>query len=273
MKLLKTITAFIALVSLQIAAAQWLNVPPTVEARMMMVVGGGVPVVASFCDDCSGDLKFSAHFENSDTITTGTPCGCVDSSGDTTWTLTATDPSYSATAQDGSYSLYSDGGSGKFATLTVASNDIVASNEGKITFYVRLAEDFDSGGEPTHFVYIENVAASDYISIRGYRIGGTANEIEIKYDRNGEGGSNAITSGANLQLDTWYLVTALWKYNGTPNTLSINANTVTATSSTGLPAWAAGPDLLKLFQAKVAQEAPQRNAYIDNLKIYATSGL
>lgn len=44
MKLLKASIAFIALVSLQIAAAQWLHVPPPVEARGLMMVGGGVPV-------------------------------------------------------------------------------------------------------------------------------------------------------------------------------------------------------------------------------------
>lgn len=46
MKLLKILTAFATLVALQIAAAQWLNVPPPVEARGLMMVGGGVPVVA-----------------------------------------------------------------------------------------------------------------------------------------------------------------------------------------------------------------------------------
>ena len=42
MKLIKILTAFVALASLQIAAAQWLNVPPPAEARNLMVVGGGV---------------------------------------------------------------------------------------------------------------------------------------------------------------------------------------------------------------------------------------
>jgi hypothetical protein len=46
MKLIKILTAFIALVSLQIAAAQWLNVPSPAEARNLMVVGGGVPVAS-----------------------------------------------------------------------------------------------------------------------------------------------------------------------------------------------------------------------------------
>ena len=47
MKLIKILTAFIALISFQIAAAQWLNVPPPAEARNLMVVGGGVPVAGS----------------------------------------------------------------------------------------------------------------------------------------------------------------------------------------------------------------------------------
>lgn len=51
MKLIKILTAFIALASLQIAAAQWLNMPPPAEARNLMVIGGGI--VSS--DNCSGD--------------------------------------------------------------------------------------------------------------------------------------------------------------------------------------------------------------------------
>jgi hypothetical protein len=50
----------------------WLNV--------VTGVGGSTPA----CDDCSGDLMFSWHFENSLDITQGVPCGCVDSGGDST---------------------------------------------------------------------------------------------------------------------------------------------------------------------------------------------
>ena len=46
MKLIKILTAFIALASLQIAAAQWLNVPPPAEAKNLMIFTAGVPVVA-----------------------------------------------------------------------------------------------------------------------------------------------------------------------------------------------------------------------------------
>jgi hypothetical protein len=51
MKLIKILTAFIALTSLQITAAQWLNVPPPAEARMLMMQGG-VPVVGGLT--CTG---------------------------------------------------------------------------------------------------------------------------------------------------------------------------------------------------------------------------
>jgi len=33
------------------------------------------------CDDCSGDLKFSWHMENTN-VATGTPCGCSDGDED-----------------------------------------------------------------------------------------------------------------------------------------------------------------------------------------------
>ena len=47
MKLIKILTAFIALASLQITAAQWLNVPPPAEAKNLMIFTAGVPVVAT----------------------------------------------------------------------------------------------------------------------------------------------------------------------------------------------------------------------------------
>jgi hypothetical protein len=52
MKLLKILISFIALVSLQIVAAQWLNVPPPAEAKMLMMQGG-VPVAAGGCTTVS----------------------------------------------------------------------------------------------------------------------------------------------------------------------------------------------------------------------------
>ena len=50
MKLIKILTAFIALASLQIAAAQWLEVPPPAEAKNLMVFTAGVPVAAEVCN-------------------------------------------------------------------------------------------------------------------------------------------------------------------------------------------------------------------------------
>jgi len=49
MKLIKILTAFIALASLQIAAAQWLHVPPPAEAKNLMVFTAGVLVSAPAC--------------------------------------------------------------------------------------------------------------------------------------------------------------------------------------------------------------------------------
>ena len=63
MKLLKVVISFLALVSLQIAAAQWLHVPPPVEAKMTAVmVGGGVPVAAASCTDITGPGGSSADY-------------------------------------------------------------------------------------------------------------------------------------------------------------------------------------------------------------------
>jgi hypothetical protein len=74
MKLIKILTAFIALASLQIAAAQWLNVPPPAEAKNLMVFTAGVPVVAG-----------------SGIEVIGTPAGATGAPG-TTLTFAATVP-------------------------------------------------------------------------------------------------------------------------------------------------------------------------------------
>jgi hypothetical protein len=46
MKLIKILTALLVLIALQIAAAQWFNVPPPAEAKNLMVFTAGVPVAA-----------------------------------------------------------------------------------------------------------------------------------------------------------------------------------------------------------------------------------
>jgi hypothetical protein len=66
MKLIKILTAFIALAFLQIAAAQWLNVPPPAEARNLMVFTAGVPVVGG----CSASY-FSDNFDRANSATVG----------------------------------------------------------------------------------------------------------------------------------------------------------------------------------------------------------
>lgn len=47
MRLIKILIAFVALVSLQIATAQWLHVPPPVEAKNLMIFTAVVPVVVA----------------------------------------------------------------------------------------------------------------------------------------------------------------------------------------------------------------------------------
>ena len=76
------------------------------EARMSIgVIGGGVPAATG--DSCTGTLLFSAHFENNDDVTVGTPTGCTVSP---TKTITKTNATYSTTQKsDGSYSLSANG--------------------------------------------------------------------------------------------------------------------------------------------------------------------
>ena len=63
MKLLKILTAFATLVALQIASAQWLHVPPPVEARMTaVVVGGGVPAESGGCSTPTTSSELNEGF-------------------------------------------------------------------------------------------------------------------------------------------------------------------------------------------------------------------
>ena len=82
MKLIKILTSFLALIALQIAAAQWLDVPPPAEARILMVTGG-VPVVAAAsgaCTSCTGTADADVlceDFEGTENCNTGeSRCRC-----------------------------------------------------------------------------------------------------------------------------------------------------------------------------------------------------
>ena len=104
-------------------------------ARMnVTTVGGGVPAAPSG-DSCTGGLVLSAHFENSDTITDGGGC----SAGDSSLARTADDPTYSTTQKsDGTHSLFCDGGSGKYALLSISSGDIATHAEGTVVVDIYL---------------------------------------------------------------------------------------------------------------------------------------
>lgn len=235
-------------------------------ARMNVGIVGGGPPAAPSGDSCTGGLVLSAHFENSDTITDGGGC----SAGDSSLTRTADDPTYSTTQKsDGTHSLFCDGGSGKYALLSISSGDIATHAEGTVVVDIYLGANFQQFN-PTYILTIYNAANGDDIRLSGIRTDGTSNDIELRWRRKGWMDASA-KAASNLSTGQWYTVTAQWKVGGDPNTLSVTANSATGTSTKALSNWAATPDNFKICQSH--EEAAQTDLYVDILKSYTTSDL
>ena len=236
-----------------------------------MILGGGAAAAPPAGDTCgAGGMLVSAHFENSDTITTGTPAGC--SVGDTTWSRVGTiPPTYSAAQySDGGYSLYQNGGGlDSFASLTVSARDIVSEAEGKITFKIRIASDFVADYATYAIVEIRETG-DDFIVLDGYR-SGSVNILQIKYSRDGQGDASAATTDG-LVANTWHLVTVAWKVNTSPGlSVKIDAGSAGTTALSDW-SWNTTPVLFKVGQGEEDGDH-MRTYYIDELKIYAVSGL
>ena len=207
------------------------------HAFLNMPGGGGVftyPAGGS-CDDCSGTRVISSHFEDNSghDIETGTPCGCTDGT-DTTFS----GGTYNAESSDGSYSLQS---TDTERTIDMA-NVSTLEEEGTITFDIYLTE--NATANPATIVNLENTTNTDYIQVQLLNTA-SSNDLKIIHEKNGWGTGTA-TVVAGLSTSTWYSVTAQYKVGGSPNTLSIAANSQTGTSSDTLyGTWANDIDVLK----------------------------
>ena len=117
MKLLKILSVFLFLVSLQIATAQWINVPPPVEARMNAVfAGGGVPVAVAACADssCTGFLvcqNFETSTTSNDVTLDNSETWVIDAGTPVTNSQTTPLRGTQSLAMDASDTIYFDIGS------------------------------------------------------------------------------------------------------------------------------------------------------------------
>ena len=205
-------------------------------------------VAAPSGDSCTGALKLSAHFENSDTITSGTPAGC-NSNADTTWALEA-GLAYSSTQKsDGTYSLYaSSATSNKTASITIDDN----KTEGTVIFDIWAV----SLGNFEDIVYLDLASASADNKI-------LVKEISGSYYVYYYGGGSNISASASHTTGSFQTVTVKWRTTGSPH-LSIQVDSGTAgTNTNDLPTLSGS---LATFTIGAGYSASE--FYIDKVKVY-----
>lgn len=236
----KFLIAFIILALCQVAGARTVTV----------VTGQGV--AASSCDSCTGTLLFGSHFENSDDVTTGTPCGC-NTNADVTWALTA-NMEYSTTQEsDGTYSIHMTNTSAiKTATIPVD----FSATAGTIVFDLYWVAETDY----RHYLNITYNASNKILLYYDDPYGCTLN-ID-------HGGVNwnpyqACSSGG------WHTIVIKWDtttaHDGNYWSFKVDSNT--PTTSNNNTAFAAAPTSLIIGDSAVENTD---EFYIDKLKVYNT---
>jgi len=235
----KFLIAFIILALCQVAGARTVTV----------VTGQGV--AASSCDSCTGTLLFGSHFENSDDVTTGTPCGC-NTNADVTWDKTA-NVEYSTTQEsDGTYSIHvTSAEATKTATIPV---DFSATTGTVVFDFYWVAEtDF------YHFINFTYNAANRIFLYYDDPYG-----VTLNIDHGGVNWNPYLAGAAN----TWHKVVIKWDtataHDGKYFSFKVGTNSATSDNST---AFAAAPTSLVIGYSS---SATTQEFYIDNLKVYNT---
>lgn len=144
------------------------------------------------CDDCSGTLSWSHHFEANDLLS-GSPCGCRDGSVNTS--LTLSDAVLSTTQKsDGAKSLYYANAQ-DYATFTI-DNSAFNHNDFTITF----------DWYPTTCVANVLLFRASYNSSNRVSIFGSSNCSPTLFFSYG-GTSVNVAAGATKSTGAWYRVT------------------------------------------------------------------
>lgn len=209
------------------------------------------------CDDCSGDLSFAFHFENSDTVTDGSPCGCSD--GDTVGVRNDS-AVYDTIKSDGAYSL--DAADRwkyiHFDNDLVGAEEIVAEAAGTIIFDV----------------YFESTTAAKILHI-GEDTGGNSDTLYVLLDAGvdivvwyfGNGTSVDVKStGSAISQSTWHTITIKWQAAGDPNLYVDVDGGSSDTDNTDLTALEDKWEWIRFGETG----ANEGDLHIDNVKIYKT---
>jgi hypothetical protein len=211
-------------------------------------------VAAPSGDSCTGALKLSAHFENSDTITSGTPAGC-NSNADTTWALTGDGVVYSTTQKsDGSYALYLPSTNEVKNALITTDN---VAGEGTITFDLYVA---------THSAYahVFYYAADSNNRVFMYLDSSSGDaSIQIK---NGGDDWNPYLAGSIDVGAGWNSVTIKWSQSSHSGAYAYVAiDTHTASDTAYSASWSGN---MTSFYIGNPANAQSHEIYVDNLKVY-----
>ena len=218
------------------------------------VIGSGVPGGA-FCSNCgSGNLVFcwEVTADNTDITQSG---GC--SLGDYTATANSAISIEEAPSGKSGYAVRWTT-KADYYSFDISGGDIGSWSAGTVVFDVYITTLYDYTG----FLAIRGLMGEDEVFVELYN----TDELRINH----EGGNNspvrAYTLGADLQVNTWYTVTAKWRTGETDPSLSISANSVTGTSNTNLDAFSNQPGSNGLMIGNFPNTPSA--AYIKNIKIY-----
>ena len=192
MKLLKVGIAFIALVSLQIAAAQWLHVPPPVEAKNLMIFTAGMPVAVGYTEE------FYWTCEGANATARGTG-------------LTA----HRVTSVEGTFSTISDCSSVQAKTGTYSL--LIGDDDEKITFPITSGNIFSTTGSASMWVYVADDPVGNssplYVAMGdgSVRLLITTTRTASLYVSDSAFDSVEIATAA-LTADTWHRVSFRWDF-------------------------------------------------------------
>lgn len=226
--------------------------------------------VGGTADDCSGDLKFSWHMENDD-VTLGDPAGCSD--GDETGSITGSAILDTTQKSDGQKSIKVSKSSGTgFYSFDVSSNDIIDMQEGKIVIDLYVDTWVNNA------VFIKWKDSGCYAMIR---LRNSASDIEVgAYVDQGSVYDTLETSGSGHTEDEWLRITYQWDLSQSSADHKIELCDLTPPDTTSnctsiqedtLVTWDNPITALQIGETQSVSGTML--VYIDNVQIYAESGL
>jgi len=197
-------------------------------ARWSVGAAGGGVAAAPAGETCTGSLIVIAHFENSDTITTGTPAGC-SATGDTTWDL-ATGYGDSAYVADpatgsGSYSLNlpTDASSEDRAVLGMTSID---GAQMRVDFFMKISALPATGDR--------DIIVIGYDDDNIYRLQLTT-DGEITASHRGGGYARTLTTtDCDMTTATWYHIVSAYREGTSDPSMYVTCGVTTASTNDNL---------------------------------------